>query len=95
MTDKIVNYRYQDSYLITSTEEQLKIITNLLAEGKLSPRRTAKSYLVEWHAHNWLYSKNLFTEKTKHTDFNSHESIIRLIGYWIIWFITKKLKLFI
>lgn len=83
-------YKYIDSYLITSTAEKEKEIKRLIKEGKLSTRRSVQSYVREWHAHNWLYNHNLFKESTKDTDFDSHENIFYLIGYWFIWLFTKK-----
>jgi hypothetical protein len=83
-------YKWVDSYLVESTAAKRNAIRVLIVEGKLSSRRSVESYVREWHAHNWLYNHGLFIDRTKDTDFDSHESIFRLIGYWFIWIFTKK-----
>lgn len=47
-------------------------------------KRTDKSWIKEWIAHNRLYRRGLFIEHTRDVDLDENESKLRLLGYNII-----------
>lgn len=47
-------------------------------------RRSIKSYLREWRAHNLLYKIHIAEESTRDTDLNVNEKLIRRIGYFLL-----------
>lgn len=87
-----MNYRYIDSYKITSISMIESEINKLLTKGLISSTRTAKSYVKEWHAHNVLYKMHLFRSHTKDVDLNDEESPFRLFMYSLIWIFSFKEK---
>lgn len=80
-----MNLHLENSYLVTDIKEMKRIIAEHLADGTLSPLRTARSYLHEWYAHNRLYAYGLFRSHTKDVDLNDDETPFRLWCYELIW----------
>ena len=87
-----MNYHYTDSYKITSISTIESEINRLLTERLLSPTRTTKSYVKEWHAHNVLYKLGLFRSHTKDVDLNDDETFLKLFMYSLIWNFSFKEK---
>lgn len=58
--------------------EEFKIKTSFVS------KRSIKSWIREWKAHNRLYKIGLFKEHTIDCDLEENEKLHRLIAYWII-----------
>lgn len=50
----------------------------------LSGKRSVKSYVIEWKAHNILYRWGLFKKSTKDADLNLNEGWFRRLCYYIL-----------
>ena len=57
-----------------------------------SYKRSNKSWLKEWRAHNLLYNFNYKSLQTADVDLNEDESAIRLFMYNILSFVYKILE---
>lgn len=80
-----MNLHIEDSYDIDI--ERIVFLTNILYDiGKLGNKRSVKSYIKEWYAHNVLYKMHLFRKHTKDVDLNDDESLFRRACYSVIWF---------
>ena len=60
-----------------------KIVKKAIEEG-YSYKRSIKSWINEWVAHNYLYNKNKHIDSTKSVDLNDDESFFKRLGYWFI-----------
>lgn len=65
-------------------------MTNYYNNNKLSHKRSIKSYVKEWHAHNVLYYMGLFRSHTADVDLNDDETKFRLFIYNILWCVSTK-----
>lgn len=67
-----------------SMESILKIARNIALKKGYHYKRTNKSWIQEWRAHNLLYKLHLFEIHTKDTDLEECESKFRLFCYKIL-----------
>ena len=67
-----------------SMESILKIARNMALKKGCHYKRTNKSWIQEWRAHNLLYKLHLFETHTKDTDLEECESKFRLFCYKIL-----------
>ena len=79
MTTKI-----NDTYKLAN-DEIMPILIWYRDNDLLDPSRTLQSYAEEVFAHKWLYNHGIFKRHTKDTDLDGNESMIRLIGYKVIY----------
>lgn len=78
------NVKIIDSYLVK--DEKKMILTILLFKKRVNyqSKRTYKSWLKEWKAHNRLYRLGLFRSHTVDCDLEENEKWWRLLAYQII-----------
>lgn len=80
-----------DSYLIKDDKEKMEFIKDLQENGSVNfGKRSDKSLLVEWKAHNILYKKGWFKKRTRDTGLNPKESYLRRAFYWLIFWIFEE-----
>ena len=73
----------KDGYLITSKAEMLRFINEHLTTAPFN-KRSVKSYLREWRAHNLLYIWKFRIEDVKDIDLDVNEARWRRFGYLIL-----------
>ena len=81
------NIHIEDSYRITDDKAMQILLEKVIkkaAEYNITYKRTIKSWINEWKAHNWLFTNKVKEANTKSVDLNEDESKIRLVGYWFI-----------
>lgn len=81
------NIHIENSYKISSTKEMKSILTlvNGAAENRdIIYKRTLKSWIKEWQAHNILYKFCIKPSSSKHVDLNENETRSRLFVYNIL-----------
>ena len=75
---RIINsWRYKDKSLM------VEFIKLHLTTAPFN-RRSVKSYLREWRAHNLFYKIHIAEESTRDTDLNVNEKLIRRMGYFLL-----------
>lgn len=84
-----IQYNSQNIHIVNSyqvkTEEEMAIILmhfNLIT-GYCS-KRSLKSWIKEWKAHNRLYRLGFFKSHTKDCDLEENEKLYRLMAYQIL-----------
>ena len=83
----IVNsYKYTN---IGDMEEILYRIKEYCIENNYMFKRSVKSWLAEWKAHNWLYEHNIQKERTQEVDLNEDENLLARAGYTILAMMYK------
>ena len=78
------NCRIIDSYQFVDNDQLKEDFIRYIMDNSpafLTGKRSVKSYIVEWKAHNILYRWGLFKKSTKDADLNVSESWIRRFGY--------------
>lgn len=82
------NIKIINSYKIIKSKDMKACIDLIGREAVLSNfywyKRSDKSWLREWKAHNLLYRLNCKRSSTKDTDLSEDESMFRRIGYFIL-----------
>lgn len=76
-----------DGYKIRGKKLKLQILQELLNTYELiffEDKRTVKSFLREWQAHNVLYKLGLFKARTRDTDLDNNESRFRRFCYFFL-----------
>ena len=93
------NIHIEDSYKITETSKMKNIL--LIIKNKYSIYecgiihiRSINSLVREWQAHNILYKLHIARSHTKSVDLND-ERWYRILGYNIIYFVSKLLNCFV
>lgn len=76
--------RIVDSTKVKETSDMLEILRVFRYWIGYSSKRSLKSWLKEWKAHNRLYRLGLFRSHTKDCDLEENEKIHRLIAYQIL-----------
>lgn len=85
-----VRYKYnsltQNIKIINSTKlKTKKEINEFLNTVPLNlVKRTKKSAINEWIAHNRLYQLGLFKNHTRDCDLTKNESLLRRFCYWVL-----------
>lgn len=81
------NVHIEDSYQVKKKDDMLAIIEQIreiAAEQDITYKRSIKSWLNEWRAHNQLYLNGTKPERTRSVDLNEDESLLRRIIYWFL-----------
>ena len=81
------NIHIHDSYKVKTTESMrfvLQLVKYAAANRNIVYKRTMKSWLREWKAHNILYKLNIQRPRSQHTDLNENESVKRRFAYFIL-----------
>ena len=78
------NIRIIDSYEITNPKDMIVILKLFKLKTGYRTKRSLKSWIKEWKAHNRLYKLGLFKSHTKDCDLEENEKIHRLIAYQIL-----------
>ena len=85
-----LNIHVVNSYKIrskTKIKEKIKEIMETVSFHELCVagfRRTYKSMVNEWMAHNFLYEHNYKKESTGSVDIDQAEGLLRRFCYWIL-----------
>ena len=87
------NINIENSYRINIREEMQKVLTYTREMYSIEEcdvlKRTDKSLINEWCAHNLFYNLHLFRSHTKDVDLNYPQSKITEIVYSIVSFFYK------
>ena len=87
------NVQIVDSYKIKKATDMIAIIklikTDAIERGFLY-KRSVKSWLTEWKAHNYLYDHNIMQVRAGSVDLNEDENWLRLFGYKILSILYKE-----
>lgn len=82
------NIHIEDSYKVNTREDIQMILNDIRAKHSLEEcdvlKRTDKSLINEWCAHNLFYNLHLFRSHTKDVDLNYPQSKITEIVYSIV-----------
>ncbi len=78
------NIKIIDSHNIESESEMEYILLLFKRETGYISRRTRKSWVKEWKAHNRLYKLGLFKSHTTDCDLEENEKWYRLFAYQIL-----------
>ncbi len=78
------NIRILDSYKVHSAAYMQMILNMFMIKTGFRSKRTIKSWIKEWKAHNRLYRLGLFKSHTKDCDLEENEKTHRLIAYEIL-----------
>lgn len=78
------NVRIVDSWKVETEVFMEYILKEFIKETGYESRRSIKSWIREWKAHNRLYRLGLFRSHTKDTDLEENEYWWRLVVYNII-----------
>lgn len=73
-----------NSYKVTIAEDMIIILRLFQLKTYYKSRRTLKSWVKEWKAHNRLYKLGLFRNHTKDCDLEENEKWWRLLAYQIL-----------
>lgn len=82
-----VNTHIEDSWRITGRsdmKEFLNIIREMTPEEEAVNKRSVKSMVREWRAHNLLYRLGLFKSHTKDVDLNTGQPWYISVAYFLI-----------
>ena len=78
------NVRILNARRVKSKHIMKTVLRLFLMETNYKSRRSIKSWVKEWKAHNRLYKWGLFKEHTVDCDLEEHEKVHRLIAYAIL-----------
>ena len=73
--------RIVDSYLISQDGIMELILKEFIKRTGYKSKRSMKSWIKEWKAHNRLYNLGLFKSHTKDCDLEENEKWWRLLVY--------------
>ncbi len=76
--------RIVDSYKVENSKDMIRILKLFKLKTGYRTKRSLKSWIKEWKAHNRLYKLGLFKSHTKDCDLEENEKIHRLIAYQIL-----------
>lgn len=76
-----------DSYKIKDIEHMKMCLEycDWVLEANTDFRVNKLKYIVEWKAHNLLYSLHVARNHTKDVDFERKEKWYRQLGYWVLY----------
>lgn len=78
------NVKIIDSYKIINKEYMEVILKAFIEKTGYKSKRSIKSWIKEWTAHNRLYRLGLYKSHTEDTDLEENEKIHRLLIYQIL-----------
>ena len=76
--------RIVNSYKVENSKDMIRILKLFKLRTGYQSKRSLKSWIKEWKAHNRLYKLGLFKSHTKDCDLEENEKIHRLIAYQIL-----------
>lgn len=79
-----------DSHLHNDDDVKKLFINYILETYPNMRKRTAKSLLREWKAHNILYNMGIEIERTRTSDLDAYEKWYRRVGYFFITLFFKE-----
>lgn len=80
-----------DSWKVTDDNVKEDFLMHLCLENEgLELCRSRKSMLIEWKAHNILYQRHLFRDRTRHTDMEWRQKKFVAFAYKVICFLFKE-----
>lgn len=68
----------------TDMKAILKIIRAEAEKRGFKYKRSIRSWLIEWKAHNYLSHRNIEQNRTSSVDLSEDEKLIRRFGYFIL-----------
>lgn len=78
------NVRIMDSYQVRNVKDMIIVLRLFKIKTDYRSKRSLKSWIKEWKAHNRLYRLGLFRSHTKDCDLEENEKLHRLIVYQIL-----------
>ena len=81
------NIHIRDSYKVVKSESMrfiLQLVKYATANRDIKYKRTMRSWLREWKAHNILYKLNIRRSSSQSTDLSEKESWQRRLAYFIL-----------
>lgn len=78
------NVRIMDSYQVRNVKDMIIVLRLFKIKTDYRSKRSLKSWIKEWKAHNRLYRLGLFRSHTKDCDLEENEKLHRLIAYQIL-----------
>lgn len=81
------NVHIVDSYKIRKVADMKAIIKLIKAEAKrrgLKYRRSDRSWLTEWKAHNYMYDKNIERARTASVDLEENLGFFKSLSYSLL-----------
>lgn len=78
------NVRIVNSYKVRNREYMEFILKTFIEKTGYKSKRSIKSWVKEWVAHNRLYRLGLYKSHTVDTDLEENEKIHRLLIYQIL-----------
>lgn len=76
--------RILDSHLVEDEKKMILVLLMFKKRTNYQSKRTYKSWLKEWKAHNRLYRLGLFKGHTTDCDLEENEKWWRLLAYQIL-----------
>ena len=74
---------------VVEMREILTIIRKKAEKRGITYKRSIKSWLREWKAHNFLVNYNVETSRTSSVDLNEDEKLIRRVCYFLLALLYK------
>ena len=86
------NVHVINSYIVTNDNAKREFLKNLLrtTEGL---KRSEKSMLNEWKAHNIFYQHGWFQDHTADVDFEFKQKWYYKVGYWLVAHLMREIVL--
>lgn len=91
VTIKKINIKYDEnnvcilnSYQVKNKEYMELILNKFVEKTGYKSKRSIKSWLKEWKAHNRLYRLGLFRTHTRDCDLEENEKLHRLFIYQVL-----------
>ena len=81
-----LNIKIIDGFKYKDRETQIATIKIFKTSYEWFAKRSIKSYVREWRAHNRLYALGIFRSRTKDVDLNVNEKWYRRLGYFFLGF---------
>lgn len=78
------NIRIKNSYQVVHKKDMITILKLFKLRTGYHSRRSLKSWIKEWKAHNRLYRLGLFKIHTVDCDLEENEKLHRLIAYQLL-----------
>ena len=83
------NIHIHNSYKIKKVKDMNKVIDYVKEKCPTAFKtRSRKSVIREWKVHNFLYKLNIQKSRTIHTDIETKQNPILMIGYFLISLIS-------
>ena len=85
------NVHIVDSYRIKDDQEKLSLVRTIRMNAPdVWSKRTDKSLVAEWKAHNALYKRGKWVSHTKDVDLENNQSLFHKIAWFFVNLIYKE-----